>query len=101
MVPTVRTQLNSGESLPVRLILYGIEPSNAVIRFRPLGKGEYQEAAFAKVDRGVYRAEIPAGSIPDDFEYYISIRETGGAEQIWPATAPEMNQTVVVEKRDT
>ena len=78
------------------MLLYGIEPKTTVIRYRILGTNEYQEIAFVKIDRGVYQAEIPAGSITDDFEYYIIIKETGGKEHYWPATAPKMNQTVIV-----
>ncbi len=96
LVPTVRTQISKGESLPVKLLLYGIEQEKSVVRYKMLGSEKYQEVAFSQVARGVYRAEIPANAITDDFEYNISIKEKGGKEHIWPATAPKMNQTVVV-----
>jgi hypothetical protein len=95
IVPTVRTQLAPGESLPVKLIVYGFEPASSVVRYRALGMKDYQEVAFTKVDRGVYRAEIPAGSLTDDFEYYIRVKEASGKQYVWPVTAPRVNQTVV------
>ncbi len=96
MVPTARTQIRSGESLPVKLILYGIDPQTAVVRYRLLGTDKYSEAVFAPVGRGVYGAEIPANALTDDFEYYISISAKGGKQYSWPATAPAMNQTVII-----
>ena len=96
LVPTVRTQITTGESLPVKLLLYGIDPGKAVLRYRPLGGTTESEVAFRQVARGVYQAEIPGTSIRDDFEYYILIREKNSNEYLWPATAPKMWQTVVV-----
>jgi hypothetical protein len=96
MVPTVRTHIQKGESLPLKLILYGMEPSKAVLRLRLLGTYTENEVEFTRLDRGVFRAEIPAAMIPDDFEYYILVREKNSNEYLWPATAPKMWQTVVV-----
>jgi hypothetical protein len=73
-----------------------MEPSKAVLRLRLLGTYTENEVEFTRLDRGVFRAEIPAAMIPDDFEYYILVREKNSNEYLWPATAPKMWQTVVV-----
>jgi hypothetical protein len=96
LVPTVRTQVVRGENMPVRLILYGIDPAEAIVKFRPLGAKTYQQLEFRNVGRGVYRAEIPSGSLTDDFEYHISVKEKTGKIYLWPATAPDRDQTVVI-----
>ena len=42
------------------------------------------------VGRAVWSATLPAAQ--EDFEYYL----TAGGNLVWPATAPGLNQTVVV-----
>jgi hypothetical protein len=34
-------------------------------------------------------------SVQSDVEYYVAGETAGGKKLIWPATAPELNQTVV------
>ena len=96
MVPTVRTHLTRGENLTVRLILYGFSPDGVKLRYRQMGEKKYLEVPFVHVDRGVYRAEVPAGLLTDDFEYHIRVREARGKTEYWPATAPGMNQIVLI-----
>jgi hypothetical protein len=96
MVPTVRTQITRGENLPVRMILYGINPEEAVLEYKTLGEKSLNRINFRNTGRGVYRAEIPAEALGDDFEYHITVREKNGNTFIWPATAPARNQTVVI-----
>jgi hypothetical protein len=45
--------------------------------------------------RGVYSVQLPAGA-KDDFEYYIQVEPKSGRTVYFPATAPHLNQTVVV-----
>jgi len=95
IVPTVRTSLVLGEDLRLKVIVVG-RASAPVLYWRPLGKGEFETIPVEHVARGVYKTRIPAGRIAgNDFEYYV---QTGaGANAIhFPATAPAMNQTVVV-----
>lgn len=46
--------------------------------------------------RAVYEAKLPLAQ--DDFEYYVSAETAGGNQLIWPATAPQLNQTVVTSQ---
>ena len=56
----------------------------------------FQKIALTHISRGVYEVTIPAGAIAGaDFEYYISTG-TGTEKTVYPATAPELNRTVVV-----
>jgi hypothetical protein len=47
------------------------------------------------VARGVYRAQLPP--LADDIEYYVEAR-VAGQSFVFPATAPDLNQTVVLMK---
>ncbi len=96
IVPTVRTLLNEGESLTLKVIILDNHPAkSAVFRWRPLGAGAYREIRLKHVARAVYSASLPA--VAEDIEYYLKAETSQGKELIWPATAPEMNQTVVVQ----
>jgi hypothetical protein len=90
IVPTVRNVVVQGEKLKLRMIVLDRSTPRAVtVHHRPLGRGSWQSIDARHVGRGVYEATISATD--EDFEYYI----TAGT-LVWPATAPEMNQTVVV-----
>jgi hypothetical protein len=91
IVPCVRSVVNKGESLKVKIIALDKRPvKSVVVHQRPLGKGDWQTIPATHVARAVYEAKLPAAQ--DDFEYYI----TDGKDLVWPATAPQLNQTVVV-----
>ena len=93
IVPTVRTLLSAGEPLELRAIILAPEPpSEAALFWRPLGSGVYQTVRLEKVARGVYQVSCPATG--QDLEYYLRVR-VGEKEVYFPATAPEINQTVV------
>ena len=66
------------------------QPANPVVHLRPLGQGSWRQTPATHVARAVYKADLPAAR--DDFEYYI----TAGDSLVWPATAPRLNQTVVI-----
>lgn len=91
IVPTVRTQAARGESLTLKVILLGIT-SPGKIYWRRLGRGAFSAIPLHHVARGVYRVVLPP--VPADsaaIEYYIR-----AGECVFPATAPAINQTVVV-----
>jgi len=95
IVPTVRTLLARGEGLRLKVIVLDNEPvQSAVISWRPLGAGAFHTAPLKHAARSVYQAELPAPN--DDFEYCIEATTAGGMKLTWPATAPEINQTVLV-----
>ena len=43
----------------------------------------------------MYRAELPASELQEDFEYYVEVTTARKALR-FPPTAPELNQTVVL-----
>ena len=98
IVPTVRTALDGGETLGLKVIILAEKPAReAAVFVRPLGKGEFSKAPLTHIARGVYAAKItPPGG--EDFEYYVEATPTDGNAVRWPVTAPGMCQTVVVTK---
>ena len=95
IVPTVRSVLTHGETLTLKIIALDKQPVKSVsVSVRPLGKGEWTGVLATHVARADYEAKLPVAT--EDFEYYITAETSAGNHLVWPATAPEMNQTVVV-----
>ena len=88
IVPCVRSVLNQGEALRLKII--ALPASQPSVHFRSMGGGEWKVIPAAHVNRGVYEASLPIAH--EDFEYYV----TAGENLVWPATAPGLNQTVVI-----
>ena len=92
IVPTVRTQITQGETLTVNaIVLASAQPDELILHWRRLGEREFSRNRMSHVARGVYRGVLSPETSKEDFEYYI---EAGSLR--FPATAPEINQTVVV-----
>jgi len=94
-VPVVRTTLAASESLHLDAVVLGVKDPVAVCHWRPLGGTSFQSAPLTHVDRGVCRIVLPAREIQGDFEYYVEVTTERTALR-FPATAPELNQTVVL-----
>jgi hypothetical protein len=94
-VPTVRGCLEAGESLKVTVVLLAEEmPRNGSLFWRPMGEGRFSKIPLNHVARGIFAATIDKPE--SDIEYYCEIVGTNGEKIPWPATAPELNQTVVL-----
>ena len=99
IVPTMRGSLSAGEDLKLKvIILSSAVPKDAAIYFRSIGKGNYKKLPLKHIARSVYSARIPTGQIENDLEYYIEASTMDGQECTFPATAPDINQTVVIMK---
>jgi hypothetical protein len=94
-VPTVRTCLLAGEPWKLKVIILGGNPQDAALYWRPLGTGAYQKIPLQHVARAVYRVTLPSDAAQNDFEYYLRAT-VGNRTLLYPATAPVLNQTVVV-----
>jgi hypothetical protein len=94
-VPVIRSGIEAGESLRLTAIVLGGKAENAVLRWRPLGGGQFSAVPLEHVARGVYTVALPAAALGGDFEYYIEAT-VAGKPLLFPPTAPAMNQTVVV-----
>jgi len=100
-VPTVRSTLTAGEDLRIKAILLDPHgPAEMVLYWRPMGSGDFEKVRLNHVARGVYSAEIPAGQIQKrDIEYYVRATTANRVTLTFPATAPQLNQTVVIMDR--
>jgi hypothetical protein len=96
IVPTVRTWLMANESLRLKIILLGDKAKGASIFWKPLAASTYQNQALTYVSGGIYTVTLTPESIPEDFEYYVEVKSKGDETFVFPATAPSMNQTVVI-----
>ena len=97
IVPTVRTAIDAGETLDLKVIILAEKPpQGAALYHRPLGAKEFTRTALAPVARGVHRVQVTPA---EDFEYYVEATPDGGDPVRWPPTAPAMNQTVIVMPR--
>ncbi len=100
IVPTVRANLEAEEDLKLKVIILTSKPHRHVqLYWRRMGKGFYKKEAVSNVKRGVYSATLQKKQIDGrDFEYYLKLTCADGQEIYFPATAPDINQTVVVQK---
>jgi hypothetical protein len=99
IVPTVRSSLSAGEDLQFKVtVLAAATPKDMALYFRSMGKGNYKKIPLTHIARNVYSARIPAGRIEKDLEYYVEVNTTDGQKSTFPATAPDINQTVVIIK---
>ena len=95
IVPTVRSVAIKGEALTLKIIALDKQPVKSVtVHVSPLGQGNWQTIPATHLARAVYQAKLPAAM--EDFEYFAEAQTLGGETLRWPATAPEMNQTVVL-----
>jgi len=95
IVPTVRTQVNKGESLELNVIVLDKALSKTVaLQWRPLGNGNFSKLILRNIGRATYEVELPPAE--GSFEYYITAETSDGRTLTWPATAPRLSQTVVV-----
>ncbi len=94
IVPTVRTMAGGNETLRVKvLVLSGSPPTEATINWRTMGSARYEAQDLKHVSRGVFEANLPVKDA--DVEYYVEVK-VGDQRLFFPASAPEIPQTVVV-----
>jgi hypothetical protein len=93
-LPTIRTTMASDEPLRLKMLVLSQEPvKTATLHWRKLGSKRFNQQRFTAIGRGVYSVELPAPGA-NDFEYYATA-ETLKGRTVWPASAPQLNQTVV------
>ena len=95
IVPTVRTSVAPGEEVCLRvLVLSERPPTEAALYWRKMGPGKFSRVPLTHIARGVYSAKF--GGVADDLEYYVKVSGDKGEPVYFPATAPKMNQTLVL-----
>ncbi len=97
IVPSPQTIIREGSDYTVRVICLNIKPGDARIYWRTIGEKEYRQADLKKITDTWLQAEIPASEINGDFEYHISL--SSGMEYVFPVTAPDIDQAVVVLRK--
>ena len=96
IVPTTRTSLAANEALKLKVIILAQAPPRAAtLCWRKLGGHGFARVPLKLEARGVYSVQLPAGA-KEDFEYYIQVQPQGGRAVSFPATAPQLNQTVLL-----
>jgi len=96
-VEAVRTHVEAHKPLAIRAtVLSRARPARVTLRRRKLGDKRFVEVSMDHVARGVYAATVPAEATGEDFEYCIRAEISADESVVWPATAPRMNQTVVI-----
>lgn len=96
IVPTRRTSLAPGEPLNLKVIVLSAQPpKSAAVRWRTMGTGEYADVPLTPLARGVYTAKLTPKD-GADMEYYVEVTPAAGEAVRWPASAPAINQTVVI-----
>ena len=76
------------------MVLAAAPPRAAALHWRALGAGRYRAIPLRHVARGVYAVTLPPARA--DLEYYLEAVLDNGQKVRWPATAPAINQTVLV-----
>ena len=98
IVPAKRNLIEPGEDLDLKIILLSEQPVNETkFCYRFTGEKKYIKIPLIHVNKNVYKVVLASEKINErDHEYYIEVKSTAGEKAYFPATAPEINQTVVV-----
>jgi hypothetical protein len=95
-VPTKPTQVKVGERQEIRaFVLSSTRCTGVNLYWRPIGERRFTTTAAVCQARQAYRAELAARA-QGTMEYYLEASLDNGQEVVWPATAPGINQTVVI-----
>jgi len=96
IVPTQRSHIKQGEKLSITVILLDKnQPGSATLFWKEMGTEDYSKTPLKHKARSTYTVTLPPAT-GDAIEYYITAEMTGGLKLFWPATAPQLNQTVVI-----
>jgi hypothetical protein len=99
VVLTSRPEARRGESLKLKVLALAPERFKTVsLHWRPLGRGEFKQCEVRHLGRAVYEAALPPAE-GIGLEYYVQGTTNQGRALVWPAAAPQLNQTVVVTDR--
>ena len=95
MVPTVRSVALQGEALALKIIALDKAPVKSVsVRVRPLGQGKWKSIPASHLARAVWQVMLPTAR--EDFECFVEAQLADAKTLRWPATAAQLNHTVVI-----
>ncbi len=96
IVTTQQSIIEKGEDFYLRVrVLSESSDISGQLMWRSLGKGSFKAVDLQNMARNVFEVRIPATEIDTDFEYYILV-DAGGEVVPYPATAKNINQTLVL-----
>ena len=101
ILPTVRTSIARGQVLTLKVIVLSAErPRQAALYWREMGVGKFNRVPLRHVARGVHTVAFPPDGARSGVEYYV--QATVGSRTLrFPATAPTINQTLVLYTMDS
>jgi len=76
-------------------VLDSAQSKSVTLKWRQLGQGGFTSVPFTLVKRGVYSVVFPKADSAD-LEYYVELQSSSGKTIVNPATAPLINNTIVV-----
>jgi hypothetical protein len=97
-VPTIRTAITAEEALALKVIVLSQKPPSQInLYWRTVGDQGFSRVPVGHIARGIYSALVPpvASSIKA-IEYYVEAVPQQGKPVLFPVTAPEICQTVVI-----
>jgi hypothetical protein len=97
VVPSPQTMIGKGQDYTVKIICFNIHPETAEICWRLLGEKKFRKTDLKRLSDTWWIATLPGAAISDDFEYYITVKD--GKEHLFPSSAPEVNQSVVIIRK--
>jgi len=96
IVATNPSALKKDDTFHVRVrILSNEENLSGILYWKLIGGTDYKEIPLKHLARNVFEVESPVAFFGDDFEYYIEVK-TGEKSLVYPATAKDINQSVVI-----
>jgi hypothetical protein len=97
-VPTIRTTISAEESLTLKVnVLSQKPPSQMNLYWRTVGDKGFSRVPVGHIARGLYSARVPpVASSNKAIEYYVEAVTQQGKPVLFPVTAPEICQTVVI-----
>jgi hypothetical protein len=96
IVTAAPSVLYKGDSINLKVrVLSEHKEIAARMFFRPLGEKGYSTIDLAKVGRNVFEVIIDENLAATDFEYYFEV-QAGNDKVAYPATAKEINQSIVI-----
>jgi Glycosyl hydrolase family 67 N-terminus len=96
---TQKTSILNGESFEVKVTTLGkSKPTKVTLNWKPMGAQTYSKIALSNSKNGIYSTLLEKDTIAEkDFEYYVEA--VFNEDTIYyPATAKEINNTVIVLK---
>jgi len=97
VVPTARSDLGTTETFTLTVMVLSLAvPDSVTLNWRQMGsKATWNTQAFALKTQGRQVYTVAIGGMKQDFEYYVNAA-VEGTQLYFPATSPDVPQTVIV-----